>query len=127
MSGKTKIPIGGLAGMSAENQFGLLSPDKIKHLQAEIELRILQADASIKEGEVRNQEQNREQREKYAEKLFDLMRMSLSFAWLFVFMSGVTLHPLGFYIPAEVLVALLASTTVEVIGLFVLVAKYLFK
>lgn len=63
-------------------------------------------------------------RKEYTSKLFRLIVVWLSIVVLFVFLSA-TLKP-RFTLSDSVLIAFITSTTVSVLGLFVLVAKWLF-
>lgn len=63
-------------------------------------------------------------RKEYTSKLFWLIVVWLSIVVLFVFLSA-TLKP-RFSLSDSVLIAFITSTTVSVLGLFVLVAKWLF-
>ena len=63
-------------------------------------------------------------RKEYTSKLFRLIVVWLSVVVLFVFLSA-TLKP-RFSLSDGVLIAFITSTTVSVLGLFVLVAKWLF-
>ena len=63
-------------------------------------------------------------RKEYTSKLFWLIVVWLSVVVLFVFLSA-TLKP-RFSLSDSVLIAFITSTTVSVLGLFVLVAKWLF-
>jgi hypothetical protein len=83
------------------------------------------ADASLKEGNVADQSQKRSHRERYADKIFYLMLVFLSLSWITVWLSGIGI--LDFHVPSEVLITLQTSTAVEVIGLFALVVKYVFR
>jgi hypothetical protein len=63
-------------------------------------------------------------------KLYALKIYHLTVAWLLVLAIFVLLHGwqnhLGLYISERIMLALITSTTIEVMGLFVIVARYLF-
>ena len=79
-----------------------------KHLQEKIE----------------NLKQDRKQRKKYGKRLFGLVACWLSVLGLIVFLHGLSHVP--FELSVTVLTTLIGSTTVSVLGLFVIVANYLF-
>lgn len=102
------------------------SAKEYETLLKEINLEMKRVELSKRRGELRDLDINRFYRERYIDRLFILMVSSLALSWIFVFLSGVTWCPFSLRVPSEVLIALLGTTTVEVIGLFVLVVKYMF-
>lgn len=68
--------------------------------------------------------QNIEERKKYACYLFWLMVVYLVLTFGLLYIDGFRL--LDFYLSDSVLIALITTTTANVIALFVLVVKYLF-
>ena len=67
---------------------------------------------------------NHNLRLKYADKVFWLVCVWLSFVIMALGCSGLHIH--GFQLSDNVLIAFIVSTTASVIGLFAIVAKWLF-
>ena len=68
--------------------------------------------------------QDRQQRKKYSQNLFVLICVWIYLIITIVFMHGCRLMP--FSLTEAELVTLIGSTTINVLGLFVIVARYLF-
>jgi hypothetical protein len=89
-----------------------------------------QLEMAYRQQEVLDAEQARNQRRDYASKLFNLITCWLVFVGLVLMAaSGNVVTPcytLGLKISDPVLIALLTTTTFNVLGLFVIVAKGLF-
>ncbi|MDR2813784.1 MAG: hypothetical protein LBB79_03900 [Prevotellaceae bacterium] len=67
--------------------------------------------------------QDRQERKKFANKIFWLLVVFLTVVMAIVFLSGFCAMKL----PSTVMVTLLATTSANVIGIFIFVVKYLFK
>ena len=72
-----------------------------------------------------------ELRKQSADKLFNLIRCWLIIVTVFLFLAGFeitsfSLKEISFNISDNVLIALITSTTASVLGLYVIVAKWLF-
>ncbi|MEL6469739.1 MAG: hypothetical protein AAFQ74_08430 [Cyanobacteria bacterium J06623_4] len=103
--------------------------------------RLEEARADQAEEYVKVISQDREERVKYAEKLFMLICSWLIAVLLILLGSGVSYQPsvseddgqaetsyvLSFELSDTVLLALIGGTTINVLGLFVIVANYLFN
>lgn len=74
--------------------------------------------------EIEDLRQDRELRQEYSSKLFTLVVVWLGLLWLAVFAHGLPVT--RFRLDPDVLRLLVASTTASVIGLFAIVANYLF-
>ena len=74
--------------------------------------------------EIRDLRQDRKLRQEYARKLFWLVVAWLTVLWLVVLADGFRFT--RFNVDADVLRLLVASTTASVLGLFAIVANYLF-
>jgi hypothetical protein len=98
-----------------------------KRMLAEIEVESARIELLKRRGELADRDQSRRHREKYVDRLFWLMLFSIILAWLSVFLSGNSIGNFLIYVAPSVQIALHSTTTVEVIGLFVLVVKYMFK
>ena len=74
--------------------------------------------------ELENKKQNRSQRKTYAYKLFVFLCAYMVLVFLVLFFCGFSLF--GFTLRDTVLVALITTTTANVIGIFAFVVRYLF-
>ena len=87
-------------------------------------------DAEEEAKELKNisDRQNIKARKRYANKLFRLIKCWLYFVATLIFIVAVDVSglPIAFSLPEPVLIAVLTTTTVNVIGLFVFVVRYLF-
>jgi len=79
--------------------------------------------ASLKEG-IKQLEQDREERKKYAGRSFGLVCGWLLVLGLLMGLQGFRVC--GFLLSDSVLIALVTSTTASIVAIFVLVTKYLF-
>ena len=79
-------------------------------------------DIELKKEELEQRKEDREQRKQYSKKLFIFVCVYLSIVVLVVIFCGCQCLT----IDSKVLIALLSTTTANVIGLFAVVAKYLF-
>ena len=75
---------------------------------------------------LRNKElrQNIDEREKYAKRVYGLVGWCLFGVAFFVFLQGF--DDVDFQINDKVLIAIITSATANVIGLFIIIVKYLF-
>lgn len=76
------------------------------------------------EGENQGDSQDRDQRKAFAERIFSFVCYYMFFVFLILFLCGSQGR---FHLSDTVLVTLLGTTTANVIGLFVIVVKYLFS
>ena len=74
--------------------------------------------------ELENKKQNRNQRKTYANKLFVFLCVYMALVFLVLLFCGFSLF--GFTLSDTVLVALITTTTANVIGIFAFVVRYLF-
>lgn len=70
--------------------------------------------------------QDREERKKFADKIFTLLTCFLSGTILIVICAGLS-KCISFELSDTILIALLTTTTANVIGIFLFVVKYIFK
>lgn len=89
---------------------------KVKLTQKSLEL-------ELKNEELTEKRQNREERKKYAKWIFFLLIGYVFVVLLLLFFCGFKLITLS----DTVLVSLLTTTTVNIIGIFLVVTKYLFS
>lgn len=71
-----------------------------------------------------NDVQNREERKRYASKIFDFLCIYMFLVGLLLFLSGNTYS--SFHLSDSVLLMILGTTTTNVLGTFFFVANYLF-
>ena len=98
------------------------SPDEISQLEEDYTARREQ------DARIRQLEQNIAERKKYANRIFYLVCSWLCFVGALVLLNGVqdwfTFIP--FHLSDAVLIALITTTTINVIGVFLFVVRYLF-
>ena len=75
-------------------------------------------------SEIADQDQDRLERERYAKKIFELLVSWLVLVGIALFVNGS--KPNGFDISDQVMLMLLGTSTTGVIGIFLIVANYLF-
>lgn len=78
----------------------------------------------LMEADVKDRDQDRNQRKDYASMIFNFMCLYLACVFFIIVMNGITKS--NFHISDNIILALLGTTVVEVIGTFKFVAKYLF-
>lgn len=78
----------------------------------------------LMEADVKDRDQDRDQRKDFANKIFNFMCWYLAAVFFIIILKGITTN--CFYISDDIILALLGTTAVEVIGTFAFVAKYLF-
>lgn len=79
----------------------------------------------LMEADVKDRDQDRDQRRYFANKIFDFMCWYLFAVFFIIMLNGVTIN--NFKISDDVILALLGTTAIEVIGTFAIVARYLFS
>lgn len=89
---------------------------KVKLTQKSLEL-------ELKNEELTDKRQNREERKKYAKWIFWLLVAYVVVVMVLLYFCGFHLTTLS----ESVLVTLLSTTTVNMIGIFIVVTKYLFS
>ena len=98
------------------------SPDEISQLEEDYVARREQ------DARIRQLEQNIAERKKYANRIFYLVCSWLCFVAALVLLNGIqdwfTFIP--FHLSDAVLIALITTTTINVIGVFLFVVRYLF-
>lgn len=78
----------------------------------------------LMEADVKDRDQDRDQRKDFANKIFNFMCWYLVGVFLIILMDGIS--TMNFHISDDIILALLGTTAVEVIGTFAFVARYLF-
>jgi len=92
--------------------------------RADLESERLKAQIALLKAEVQDRDQDREERVKYANRVFRLLLVWLLWMGAVVVAQGV--GPLPFHLAEAVIIALVGGTTASVIGIFLIVANYLF-
>lgn len=95
------------------------------------EINGLELQNRLRAEELESRRQDREQRKEYADKIFCFLCFFIVFVGIFVFIAGLELSKdateCHFRLSENVLIALLTTTSANVIGIFVFVVKYLFN
>lgn len=76
-----------------------------------------------KEEQVKGRRQDRQERKRYADRIYNLVRWWLLFIGGILLLQGMSDE---FHLPQSVLIALIGGTTANVLGIFYFVAEYLF-
>lgn len=79
----------------------------------------------LKEEDIAGRKQDREQRLAFGNKIYLLACFFLAAVFIILCLSGFRLW--GFWLSDTVLVALLSSTTIDIIGLLTIMAAYYYK
>lgn len=107
-----------------ENKSDISAEDVFTSRMKGERLRTEQAKNKLLEEEFEGKKQDREQRKDFAERIFSFLVAYMMVVCFILFLSGITIN--HFYLSDTVLVTLLGTTTANVIGIFIVVAKYLF-
>lgn len=91
-----------------------------------VELERLQLENDKLRAEVATLQQDREERKKYAHRVFLLMAAWLAAMIILVTLAGFKMSLYTFSLSDAVILAMIGSTTASVIGIFLIVATYLF-
>jgi hypothetical protein len=85
----------------------------------------LNIDKLFKEEELEGNKQDRLERKSFANKIFILLTCFLFISMIILFLNG--LEAIYFHLSDTVLITLLATTTADVISIFLFVVRYLFR
>jgi hypothetical protein len=97
----------------------------VKLSNEDIEREIRLVDLHLKREELEGNKQDRKERKDYSSKTYWLMFAFLCSSIVIVFLSGI--RQTFFMLSENVLIALLSTMSVNVIGIFAIVMKYLFR
>lgn len=97
----------------------------INALKSQAELEAMTIENKLRAEELKQREQDREQRKSYAVYAFWFLVGYMAFVFIILLLSGFRLS--GFHLKDGVLIALITTTTANVIGIFAFVMKYLFN
>lgn len=101
-----------------------LSKDDEEMLRKEAEIDALQTENDIRKEELKGRIQDREQRKEFAIKIYHFLCFYLSSVLFLVVLSATPL--IKFELTEGIIITLLTTTTANIIGIFILVVKYLF-
>ena len=99
----------------------IIEPDK----EAEVRLKDSDIDLELRLEELRSNIQDREERKKFAKKIFWLLISFIIATLLILLLVGFAY--LNFSLNDAVLITMLSTMSANVIGIFIYVAKYLFN
>ena len=88
-------------------------------------LTVSDIELQLKEENLKSQVQDREERKNFAGKIYIMLCVFLAIVGLVLLMHGLNVW--GFNLSETVLIALLATSSANVIGVFLFVVRYLFK
>lgn len=114
--------------MSVKEMFGKVSaPESLQaderlNSETSVMLEDRRADIQLKQEEIDDRKQDRNQRKKFSGHIFKFMCVYMAVALIIVFLCGLQVMVLD----SSVLITLLSTTLANVIGVFTFVAKYLF-
>ncbi len=112
-------------GLNAELQELVDVPEaRVKDEESVLPSTMAGLEVESRKEDLRGKRQDREQRKDFAYHIFNFICAYMSVTMLLVFLSGC--KSACFSLEGSVLVTLLSTTTANVFGLFVIVAKYLF-
>lgn len=92
--------------------------------RADLELQRLKIQNELLTARLKDREQDREERLRYAKRVFRLIVWWLVWVGSVVVVDGI--EPLPFDLADAVIIALVGGTTASVIGIFLIIANYLF-
>lgn len=97
----------------------------INALKSQVELEAMSIENKLRAEDLKQREQDREQRKSYAFYAFWFLVVYMALVFVVLIFGGF--KPWGFCLKDGVLIALITTTTANVIGIFAFVMKYLFN
>ena len=91
----------------------------------DVEQEIKIAELDIKKEELESKRQDRLQRKAYADNIFKFLCVYMIAIFIIIFRHGEILN--GFELADSVVITLITTTTANIIGIFILVVRYLFN
>lgn len=104
-----------------------LSEEDAAKLKRDAEIDAIRTANDLKKEELKSKIQDREQRKEFAKKIFIFLCIYLFVVFSTVICSAVESDCMKFTLSDNVLITLLTTTTANMIGIFILVVKYLFN
>lgn len=120
-----KLQSASIQNIAPEEKGTTLNRADINALKSQTELEALIIENSIKAEELRSKEQDRKERKIYARLSLVFLTLYMVAVFFILFFSGFKTH--GFELEQSVLIALITTTTANVIGIFAFVMMYLFN
>jgi uncharacterized membrane protein len=115
-----------LAPVKNEEKIGLSSNDINKAASDDIDNATRLVELDLRKEFLKGNIQDREERKNFANKIFKLLTVFLATIVLVVICAGFSKR-IGFELSDTILIALLTTTTANIIGIFLFVVKYIFK
>lgn len=91
------------------------------------QLEQLDYEAAARYIELKSRDQDIRERKEYAKKIFELIVWWLGAVWFLLMLAAIGGPADWFILSDKVLITLIGGTTVNVLGIFVIVANYLFN
>lgn len=101
-----------------------LGSEDIENLRKKEEIDALTVANNLRREELEGRKQDREQRKEFAVKIYHFLCFYLSSVLLLILLSGTSI--IRFELTEGIIITLLSTTTANIIGIFILVVKYLF-
>lgn len=128
MSIETPIDISNINDPSPNTSLKETIPDaETKMEEMDYEKEAKKYNAEISKLQWKSFKQDIKERKKYANKIYDLISWWLFCIGMIVFLQGFLAQYGTFNLSDKVLIALITGTTINVLGLFIIVINYLFK
>ena len=83
-------------------------------------------EAYEKKEKIRGLSQDIDERKVYAKKTFRLVSFWITGVFLLLILSGLKLQCFDFELPESIILAVIGGTTLNILGVFIFVMKYLF-
>lgn len=102
-----------------------IKDDEIELIRKREEVKIMTVANKIRNEELENRRQDRAQRKVYADNLFTFLCFYMILVFFILYKSGSLYN--SFELSDSVIIALITTTTANIIGIFAFVVRYLFK
>lgn len=102
-----------------------IKDDEIELIRKREEVKTMTVTNKIRNEELENRRQDRAQRKVYADNLFTFLCFYMILVFFILYKSGSLYN--SFELSDSVIIALITTTTANIIGIFAFVVRYLFK
>ena len=102
-----------------------IKDDEIELIRKREEVKTMTVANEIRNEELENRRQDRAQRKVYADNLFTFLCFYMILVFFILYKSGSLYN--SFELSDSVIIALITTTTANIIGIFAFVVRYLFK
>lgn len=102
-----------------------IKDDEIELIRKREEVKTMTVANKIRNEELENRRQDRAQRKVYADNLFTFLCFYMILVFFILYKSGSLYN--SFELSDSVIIALITTTTANIIGIFAFVVRYLFK